>query len=135
MLTWQEIIGLSLFCWVFVGQEKFLFFLDFCLALDRWFWYRIFAMTGPDIYTADIFRLADLCIEAGFLPGLEDGHFVLLLRFEGAPQCEIRRAQVNCLLPRPCRVWLAKGKMTKLLGDSHSLPADLSSGVRPPYVG
>lgn len=92
-------------------------------------------MAGPDIFTSDIFRLADLCIEAGFFPGLEDWRYVLLLRFEGGPRVEIRRAHVNCLLPGPCRVWLAKGGRRFLLGDSHSLPADLSSGVRPPYIG
>lgn len=92
-------------------------------------------MTGPDIYTADIFRLANLCIESGFFPGLEDGHYVLWLVFEGGKSCEIRRVHVNFVLPRPCRVWCMKGKKRYLLGDSHSLPADLSSGVRPPYVG
>ncbi|MBA7709158.1 hypothetical protein ES703_118070 [subsurface metagenome] len=92
-------------------------------------------MTGPDIYSAVIFRLADLCIEAGFFPGLDDKRYVLLLVFEGTSRCEIRRADVDCLLPRPCRVWLAKGRSLFLLGDSHSLPADLSCGVSPPYIG
>lgn len=92
-------------------------------------------MTGPDIYTSDIFRLADLCIQGGLVPGFEDWRYVLLLRFEGGPRCEIRRAHVNCLLPGPCRVWLAKGKRRFLLGDSHSLPGDLPPGVSPPYIG
>ncbi|MBA7656941.1 hypothetical protein ES703_64870 [subsurface metagenome] len=92
-------------------------------------------MTGPDIHSADIFRFADLCIEAGFFPGLEDGHYVLLLKFEGLERCEIRRAYCNFLLPRPGRVWLAKGKKRFLLGDSHICPVDLSAGCRPPFLG
>jgi len=92
-------------------------------------------MTGPDIYTSSIFRLVDLCIQDGLFPGVEDWRYVLLLKYEGGPLCEIRRAHVDCRLPGPCRVWLAKGSRRFLLGDSHSLPADLSSGVRPPYIG
>lgn len=92
-------------------------------------------MAGPDIYTADIFRFADLCIEAGCFPGLDDKHYVLLLNFEGTPRCEIRRAYVSFRLPGPCRVWLAKGSSRFLLGDSHICPADLSEGVRPPFLG
>lgn len=92
-------------------------------------------MTALDIHTRDIFRFADVCIEAGFFPSLDDGHYVLLLSFEGMERCEIRRAYEGCVLPGPCRVWLAKGKSLFLLGDSHSLPADLSCGVGPPYIG
>lgn len=92
-------------------------------------------MAALDIYTRDIFGFADLCIEAGFFPRLDDGHYVLLLSFEGMERCEIRRADGDCLLPSPCRVWLVKGRSLFLLGDSHSLPADLSGGVGPPYVG
>lgn len=92
-------------------------------------------MTGPDIFKVDIFRLADLCIGAGFFPGLEDGRYVLLLVFSPQRSCEIRRAELNFPLPAPCRVWLAKGKGCFLLGDSHSLPADLSAGVGPPFIG
>jgi len=92
-------------------------------------------MTAPDIFTADIFRLADLCIEEGCFPGFEDGHYVLLLQFWPKKTCEIRRSMVNFPLPYPCRVWLAKGKIRFFLGDSHVLPADLSAGVRPPFSG
>lgn len=92
-------------------------------------------MTGPGIYTADIFRLADLCIMEGCFPGLGDWRYVLLLRYEGGPRCEIHRAYVNVAIPGPCRVWLVRGKTRFLLGDSHVLPADLSAGVRPPFLG
>lgn len=92
-------------------------------------------MTGPDIYTSDIFRFADLCIEAGFFPGLEDGRYVLLLRFSGGFRADAHRGDDRCRLPSPCRVWLVKGGRICLLGDSHSLPGDLSCGVRPPYIG
>ena len=92
-------------------------------------------MAGPDIFTADIFRLADLCIQEGLFPGFEDWRYVLLLRFEGGARCEVRRAGVNAVLPMPCRVWIAKGGKRLLLGDSHSLPGDLSDGVCPPFTG
>lgn len=92
-------------------------------------------MTGPDIFTSDLFALADLCIGEGCFPGLEDRRYALLLRFEGGPSCEIRRAMVNCLLPLPCRVWCCKGRRRYLLGDSHICPVDLSAGVRPPFLG
>lgn len=92
-------------------------------------------MTGPDIYTKDIFFLADACIEAGCFLGLEDRHFVLFLVFGRTERCEIRRAYVSFRLPRPCRVWVCKGKLRYLLGDSHVLPLDLSDGVRPPFLG
>ena len=92
-------------------------------------------MTGPDIFSADIFRLADLCIEAGCFPGLEDGHYVLRFVFVGGKACEIRRAYVNFVLPRPCRVWCMKGEKRYLLGDSHICPVDLSAGCRPPFLG
>ena len=92
-------------------------------------------MAGPDIFTGSIFALADLCIEAGFFPGLADGRYVLLLRFWPGKKCEIHRAQLSFPLPSPCRVWLAKGNKAFLLGDSHSLPADLSAGVMPPFLG
>ena len=92
-------------------------------------------MTRPDIFTSSIFAFADLCIEAGFFPALADKHYVLILRFWPRKGCEIRRAQIDFLLPSPCRVWLAKGTVRLLLGDSHSLPADLSAGVPPPFLG
>lgn len=92
-------------------------------------------MSGPGTYTHDIFQLADLCIQEGMFPGLEDWRYVLLLRYPGGPKCEIRRGHVNCLLAAPCRVWLAKGNKRFLLGDSHVLPADLADGVRAPFLG
>ena len=92
-------------------------------------------MARPDIFTADIFRLADLCIEAGFCPGLEEKHYVLVLYPEWGFSAVVRRAELNFPLPRPCRVWLVRGKVRLLLGDSASLPADLSAGVGPPFVG
>lgn len=92
-------------------------------------------MTGPDIYTSAIFTLADLCVQDGCFPGLEDWRYILLLRFADGPRVEIHRADVDIRLPGPCRAWLAKGKKAFLLGDSHALPADLSAGVRPPFLG
>lgn len=92
-------------------------------------------MAGPDIFTSSIFALADLCIEAGYFPDLEDKRYILLLSFWPQRTCEIRRAQLNFPLPYPCRVWLAKGQKLLLLGDSHTLPADLSAGVAPPFTG
>lgn len=93
------------------------------------------SMAGPDIFTGDIFAFADLCINAGFFGALGDKHYVLLLRFWPKKGCEVRRADLNFPLPSPCRVWLAKGQRRFLLGDSHSLPADLSAGVAPPFLG
>lgn len=92
-------------------------------------------MAGPDIYTSHLFALADAVIEAGYWPDLVDKRYVLLLRFGDGPRCEIRRAHCNCVLPMPCRVWCCKGRQRFLLGDSHSLPADLSAGVGPPFTG
>ena len=135
MLTLQEIIGLSVFCWVFVGHEKILFFLVFLLAFVRWLVYSAFGGPDPVIYTADIFKVADLCIEAGYFPGLEDRRYILLLRWLTGPSCEIHRKQVSCVLPLTCRVWLVKGTYRYLLGDSDALPADLSDGVSPPFTG
>lgn len=91
-------------------------------------------MAIPDIYTGDIFRFADLCIDAGFFAGFRGKHYVLLLVWENTERCVIRRAMANAVLPRPCRVWICKGRLRRLLGDSHCLPADLSSGVLPPYI-
>jgi len=133
--TLQEIMGLSLFCWVFVGQEKFLFFLSFCMALGRYWVYSAFGGPDPVIHTADIFRIGDFCIEAGYFPELEDRRYILLLRWLTGPSCEIHRKQVSCVLPTACRVWLVKGAFRYLLGDSDSLPADLSAGVSPPFLG
>ena len=87
------------------------------------------------MYTADIFRIADLCLEAGYFPGLEDQRYALRLVFEGNVGAVIHRRQVNCVLPSPCRAWLVKGRICRLLGDTASLPADLSDGVGPPFLG
>ncbi len=92
-------------------------------------------MARPGVYTADIFKLADECLEAGYFSGLDDRRYVLVLRFKGSFRAEIHRAHVDCLLPSPCRVWLVKGKIRKLLGDSASLPAGLPDGVGPPFIG
>ena len=86
------------------------------------------------IYTADIFKLADLLIEAGYYPELEDRRYILVLRSTGSECWTIRREQVSCSLPKHYRVWLVKGKVQHLLGESDALPADLSAGVSPPYL-
>lgn len=86
------------------------------------------------VYSVDIFRIADLCIEAGYFPELEDRRYILFLVWTGNHYAEIHRKQVSCVLPTPCRCWLVKGRTRYLLGYSDSLPADLSSGVSPPYI-
>ena len=85
--------------------------------------------------TSDIWRLADLCIEAGYFPRLTGRRFVLGLEVPGARRAILHREQVPFRLRCPCRVWLLSGRIRVLLGDSHALPGDLSSGVRPPYTG
>ncbi len=85
--------------------------------------------------TADIFRLVDLCIEAGYFPRLSGQRYVLGLEVPVTNRAIIHRKEVSFRLHIPCRVWLMSGKVTVLLGDSHALPADLSSGVRPPWTG
>lgn len=85
--------------------------------------------------TQDIWDLADLCIEAGFFPGLVGQRFVLGLEVPGTGRAIIHRKHVNFRLHCPCRVWLMSGKVRLLLGDTHALPGDLASGVRPPYTG
>lgn len=85
--------------------------------------------------TADIFTLADLCIEGGFFPALSGKGYVLGLEVPVTGRAIIHRKEVSFLLHCPCRVWLMSGSTTILLGDSHALPADLSSGVRPPWTG
>lgn len=85
--------------------------------------------------TADIFRLADLCIEAGYFPALSGKCYVLGLEVSVTNRAIIHRKEVSFLLGIPCRVWLMSGSVTILLGDSHALPADLSSGTRPPWTG
>lgn len=85
--------------------------------------------------TADIFGLADLCIEAGFFPRLVGQKYVLALEAESTERVKIHRAAACSRFVIPCRVWLMSGKTTVLLGDSHALPGDLCSGVRPPWTG
>ena len=85
--------------------------------------------------TQDIWDVADACIEAGFFPGLVGKRYVLGLRMPGSRRAVIHREHVFFRLHLPCRVWLLSGKIRVLLGDSHALPGDLSSGVRPPYTG
>lgn len=89
----------------------------------------------PDMTTKDIFTLTDLAIEAGYLPRLCGRSYVLGLEVPGPERAIIHRAEVSFRLHIPCRVWLMSGKVRVLLGDSHALPADLSSGVRPPWTG
>jgi hypothetical protein len=87
------------------------------------------------VKTEDIFRFVDLCIQEGYFPEINDFHYALLLVWGDGSKCEIRRAMVSVLLPTPCRVWLVKGRIIHLLGESFLLPLDLSSGVGPPYIG
>lgn len=90
---------------------------------------------GPGMFTEYIFKVADSCVESGCFPGLEDQRYALLLIFGVDSRAEIHRADVNCALPAPCRVWIVKGRLRYLLGDSASLPGDVPCAVRPPYVG
>lgn len=85
--------------------------------------------------TEQIWDLVDLCIEAGFFPLLVGRKFVLGLEFQGVGRAIIHRTEISFRLFHPCRVWLMSGRKCFLLGDSHALPGDLSSGVRPPYTG
>lgn len=85
--------------------------------------------------TAQIFSVADACIEAGWFPSLVGRRFVLGLDVQGSGRAIIHRADVSFALFCPCRVWLMCGKTRFLLGDSHAIPADLSAGVRPPWTG
>lgn len=85
--------------------------------------------------TAQIFSLVDLCIEAGYLPTLEDRRYVLGLDIGCSERAIIHRKEVSFRIFSPCRVWLMSGRIRVLLGDSHALPLDLSAGVRPPWTG
>lgn len=85
--------------------------------------------------SAEIFGLADACIEAGFLPLLVGRQFVLGMDVQGSGRSIIHRSDVSFLVSFPCRVWILSGTIRVLLGDSHALPADLSSGIRPPWTG
>ena len=83
----------------------------------------------------DLWNLADSCIEAGFFPRLVGRRFVLGLEIPGTGRAVLHREHVSFRLHCPCRVWLMSGRIRVLLGDSHALPGDLSSGVRPPWTG
>ncbi|MBA7661581.1 hypothetical protein ES703_69601 [subsurface metagenome] len=83
----------------------------------------------------DIWDLADSCIEAGFFPSLVGQRFVLGLEVPGSGRAILHREEVSFRLYCHCRVWLMSGRRCFLLGDSHALPGDLLSGVRPPYTG
>ncbi len=85
--------------------------------------------------TQDIWDLADSCIESGFFPLLVGRRFVLGLEIPGAERAIIHRKEVSFRVGFSCRVWLLSGTIRLLLGDSHALPGDLSSGVRPPWTG
>lgn len=85
--------------------------------------------------TADIFELIDSCIEAGFFPQLAGRRFVLGMDIPDTERAIIHREQVSFRLFQPCRVWILSGRIRVLLGDSHALPGDLSSGIRPPWTG
>ncbi len=85
--------------------------------------------------TKDLFSLADACVEAGFLPALSGRSYVLGLEVPVTKRAIIHRKEVSFRLFCSCRVWLMSGKVVVLLGDSHALPADLSSGTRPPWTG
>ncbi len=82
----------------------------------------------------DIFRLADLCIEAGCYPDLVDRRYILIMQIDGLKVQRIHRKQVTFRLWVPCRVWLMSGSVRVLLGDSDALPVDLAEGVRPPWT-
>lgn len=82
-----------------------------------------------------IWELADWCIDEGYFPQLVGRRYVLGLEVPGTGRVILHREQVSFRLHCPCRVWLMSGRILRLLGDSHALPGDLSSGVRPPYTG
>jgi len=86
------------------------------------------------MYTSDIWKLADLCIETGFFSSLAGRRFVLGLDVPGTGRGIIHRSDVDFRLHGPCRVWLLSGKKHVLLGDSSALPGDLADGVRPPFT-
>ena len=83
----------------------------------------------------DLFVLVDLCIEADFFPLLVGRRFVLGLEVPGTGRAILHRDDESFSLSCPCRVWVMSGKFRYLLGDSHALPGDLSSGTRPPWTG
>lgn len=87
------------------------------------------------MYSMDLFVLVDSCIEAGYFPRLVGRRFVLGLEVQGTGRAILHRDHDNFRFHFPCRVWVMSGKIRVLLGDSHALPGDLSSGVRPPWTG
>jgi len=91
-------------------------------------------MAGPDNSTGFIFAFADACIDRGYFPGFQTKHYVLLLVWDGKEKCIVLREMVSAVLPMPCRVWLCKGRLRRLLGDSLSLPAVPPDDVLPPYL-
>lgn len=92
-------------------------------------------MERPDMTTTDIWTLSDACIEAGFFPLLAGRKYVLGMEVHNTGRAIVHRNEVEFRLHCPCRVWLMSGVVSVLLGDSHALPGDLSSGVRPPWTG
>ncbi|GAJ20515.1 unnamed protein product, partial [marine sediment metagenome] len=112
------------------GKKTFFFLVFFFEVVDSGF-----RRSRPDMTTEDIWDLADACIEAGFFPLLAGRRFVLGLEILGTERVIIHRKEVSFRIGFPCRVWLLSGKARLLLGDSHALPGDLTSGVRPPYTG
>ncbi len=82
-----------------------------------------------------LWELADSCIEAGYFPALEQRRYVLALEVPGTGRAILHREHVSFRLFTPCRVWIMSGRIRVLLGDSHALPGDLSSGTRPPWTG
>ncbi len=89
----------------------------------------------PDMKSTDLFALVDLCIEAGFYPLLAGRRYVLGLQVQPAVRAILHREHECVTLASPCRVWVMRGDLCYLLGDSHALPGDLSSGTRPPWTG
>jgi len=87
------------------------------------------------MYSMDLFVLVDSCIEVGFYPLLAGQRFVLGLEVPGTGRAILHRDHECFQLACPCRVWVMSGKLCYLLGDSHALPGDLSSGIRPPWTG
>lgn len=90
-------------------------------------------MTGPGIYTREIFALADALIALGWFSELGDKQYVLLLLGVPGESYTIHRAEVDAVLSKSFRVWLVKGRTRYLLGDSEALPREVPKGVGPPY--
>ena len=130
----KRVFRVSLFCirvGQYVNRKKNNFSLEFFFEVVD----SVFRRSRPDMTTEQIWALADSCIEAGFCPVRAGRRFVLGLEIPGAERAIIHRKEVSFRVGFPCRVWLLSGKIRFLLGDSHALPGDLSSGVRPPWTG